>query len=201
MYYPIKASAQSASQGILSYSNSDDFLVVSPKTNSNVYLFSVGLDTVFSDFVNNSLFVPILWNICVLSQQTNQLYHIIGEDEIIPTTFSQQPLVVKGVSDSTEVIGQMIKNQKGYALKLYNQINKSGNYNITTNGEVVSGFSLNYSQKESIMEFADKKQMSKQFQDYSIEKKLPFSYLFLLFALLSIIIETILIYKLNKIKK
>ena len=51
------------------------------------------------------------------------------------------------------------------------------------------------------MEFADKKQMSKQFQDYSIEKKLPFSYLFLLFALLTIIIETILIYKLNKIKK
>ena len=201
MYYPIKASAQSASQGILSYSNSDDFLVVSPKTNSNVYLFSVGLDTVFSDFVNNSLFVPILWNICVLSQQANQLYHIIGEDEIIPTPFSQQPLVVKGVSDSTEVIGQMIKNQKGYALKLYNQIHKSGNYNITSNGEVVSGFSLNYSSKESIMEFADKKQVSKQLQDYSIEKKLPFSYLFLLFALLTIIVETILIYKLNKIKK
>lgn len=201
MYYPIKTSAQSASQGILSYSNSDDFLVVSPKTNSNVYLFSVGLDTVFSDFVNNSLFVPILWNICVLSQQTNQLYHIIGEDEIIPTPFSQQPLVVKGVSDSTEVIGQMIKNQKGYALKLYNQINKSGNYNIISNGKVVSGFSLNYSQKESIMEFADKKQMSKQFQNYSIEKKLPFSYLFILFALLTIIIETILMYKLNKIKK
>ena len=126
---------------------------------------------------------------------------VIGEDEIIPTPFSQQPLVVKGVSDSTEVIGQMIKNQKGYALKLYNQINKSGNYNIISNGKVVSGFSLNYSSKESIMEFADKKQVSKQLQDYSIEKKLPFSYLFLLFALLTIIVETILIYKLNKIKK
>ena len=166
-----------------------------------MYLFSVGLDTVFSDFVNNSLFVPILWNICVLSQQANQLYHIIGEDEIIPVPSSEQPLVVKSVSDSTEVIGQMIKNQKGYALKLYNQIHKSGNYNITSNGEVVSGFSLNYSSKESIMEFVDKKQVSKQLQNYSIEKKLPFSYLFLLFALLTIIVETILMYKLNKIKK
>lgn len=198
MYYPIKTSAQSASQGVLSFSNSDDFLVVSPKVNSNVYLFSVGLDTVFSDFVNNSLFVPILWNICVLSQQANQLYHIIGEDEIIPVPSSEQPLVVKSVSDSTEIIGQMIKNQKGYALKLYNQINKSGNYNVMNKGEVVSGFSLNYSPKESIMEFADKKQVSKQLQEYSVEKKLPFSYIFLLLALFTIIVETILMYKLNK---
>ncbi len=198
MYYPIKTSAQSASQGVLSFSNSDDFLVVSPKTNSNVYLFSVGLDTVFSDFVNNSLFVPILWNICVLSQQANQLYHIIGEDEIIPVPSSEQPLVVKSVSDSTEIIGQMIKNQKEYALKLYNQINKSGNYNVMNKGEIISGFSLNYSPKESIMEFADKKQVSKQLQEYSVEKKLPFSYLFLLLALFTIIVETILMYKLNK---
>ena len=201
MYYPIKTSAQSASQGVLSFSNSDDFLVVSPKVNSNVYLFSVGLDTTFSDFVNNSLFVPILWNICVLSQQANQLYHIIGEDEIIPVPSSEQPLVVKSVSDSTEIIGQMIKNQKGYALKLYNQINKSGNYNVMNKGEIISGFSLNYSPKESIMEFADKKQVSKQLQEYSVEKKLPFSYLFLLLALFTIIVETILMYKLNKIKK
>ena len=52
MYFPIVYSSSTAKQSVLTYSNSDDFLAISPKSSSNVYIFSVGLDTAFSDFVN-----------------------------------------------------------------------------------------------------------------------------------------------------
>lgn len=206
MYYPIKTTAQSARQSVLTYSNSDDFFVVCPKTISNVYMLSVGLDTTFSDFVNNSLFVPLMWNVCVLSQQANPFYHIIGEEEIIPSNSAEETLVVKGLNDSIEFIPQVIKNQKGYSLKLHNQATKSGNYNVINNGEIVSGFSLNYSPKESVMEFEIKKLKGIESQNLNFSKsQYPLTshnqYIFVLLSLLTIICETILIYKLNKITK
>ena len=207
MYFPIVSSSFTAKQSVLTYSNYDDFLAISPKSSSNVYMFSVGLDTAFSDFVNNSLFVPILWNSVALSEVNPQLYYTIGEREFVELvkneniSLNDEIISVKSKTDSLDFIPQLVKNQKGYALKLYNQVNKSGNFDIVLNDSVISGFSLNYPSRESIMEFTKKTDVSKELKSYSSEKKFPFAFIFVLLALVSILCETILMYKLNKLSR
>jgi hypothetical protein len=207
MYFPIVSTSSTAKQSVLTYSNSDDFLAISPMTSSNVYMFSVGLDTAFCDFVNNSLFVPILWNSVVLSEVVPKLYYNIGEEEQIilakekNTSLKEDIVSVKSKNDSTEFIPQLITNQKGYVLRLHDQVSSSGNYDVIVNGNVISGFSLNYSSKESVMEFVDKTDVNKELKAYSSQNKFPFAFVFIILALSSILCETILMYKLNKLSK
>ena len=207
MYFPIVSTSSTAKQSVLTYSNSDDFLAISPMTSSNVYMFSVGLDTAFCDFVNNSLFVPILWNSVVLSEVVPKLYYTIGEEEQIilakekNTSLKEDIVSVKSKNDSAEFIPQLITNQKGYVLRLHDQVSSSGNYDVIVNGNVISGFSLNYSSKESVMEFVDKTDVNKELKAYSSQNKFPFAFVFIILALSSILCETILMYKLNKLSK
>lgn len=206
MYFPINGSATTAKQSVMSYSNGEDFLAISPKNNSNVYMLSVGLDTAFSDFVNNSLFVPLMWNMCALSQVKSKLYYSIGEREFVEIgslenkSKEKNIFSVKGKTDSLEYIPQTKKNQNTYALNLYNQVNKAGNYEVYSDKEVVSGFSLNYSSRESLMEFSDKKEIKKDLKAYSSEKHFPFAFIFIIVALLCVLFESILLFKLNKLK-
>lgn len=206
MYFPIISTATTAKQSVLTYSNGEDFLAISPKNKSNVYMLSVGLDTAFSDFVNHSLFVPLMWNMCALSEVKSNLYYTIGEREFVElgslenNSKEKNIFSLKGKNDSLEYIPQSLKNQNTYALKLHNQINKAGNYDVFSEGEVVSGFSLNYSSKESIMEFSDKKELKKDLKAYSSEKHFPFASIFIIIALFCVLFESILLFKLNKLK-
>jgi hypothetical protein len=206
MYFPIISTATTAKQSVLTYSNGEDFLAISPKNKSNEYMLSVGLDTAFSDFVNHSLFVPLMWNMCALSEVKSNLYYTIGEREFVElgslenNSKEKNIFSLKGKNDSLEYIPQSLKNQNTYALKLHNQINKAGNYDVLSDGEVVSGFSLNYSSKESIMEFSDKKELKKDLKAYSSEKHFPFASIFIIIALFCVLFESILLFKLNKLK-
>lgn len=222
IYFPIETTSSTAKQSVLTFSNGLDFLTISPRENSDVYLLSVGLDTVFSDFVNNSLFVPLMWNMCALSQISGKLYYTIGKRELVnlmteKNLENEEILTVKSNIDSTEFIPQIVKTQSTVSLNLYNQMNKSGNYDVLQKDSVVSGFSLNYSSQESLLEFYNDKDLEDLLKDYANSrvfdyKKLTesqfkkssigfsFTFLFVLLALLSILGEVFVLLKLNKSK-
>lgn len=221
-YFPIESFSSTAKQSVMTYSNGKDFLAISPKNMSDVYMLSVGLDEEFGDFVNNSLFVPLMWNMCVLSQIKTDLYYTIGERDLvklpIDKAFDNGDLfVVQSVKDSMDFIPNITKNQSNISLNPYNQIKNAGNYNLVKKGEVFAGFSMNYSSRESLLEFYDDNELSKLLDKYSNTRvfdtrKLTesqfkssdvgfsFTFLLVLLALLSIVCEVVLLYKLNKLK-
>jgi hypothetical protein len=205
MYFPLITSSTTAKQSILTYSNGDDFFIVSAKNSSNVYMLSVGLDTIYGDFVNNSLFVPLMWNMCALSQVNTNLYYTLGEMDLIDLgrfvkdTIGEELLSVKAKEDSMSFVPQFIRNQSGYVLKLYNQIEKSGHYDVLYDGNVISGFSMNYSSRESLMEFADKELKDFKASGLQTYKSNRTFILFIILALLSILFEAFLLKKINKI--
>ena len=67
------------------------------------------------------------------------------------------------------------------------------------NGNVISGFSMNYSSRESLMEFADKE--LKDFKALGLQTYKPNRtfIVFIILALLSILFEAFLLKKINKI--
>jgi hypothetical protein len=205
MYFPLITNSTTAKQSILTYSNGDDFFIVSAKNSSNVYMLSVGLDTIYGDFVNNSLFVPLMWNMCALSQVNTNLYYTLGEMDLIDLgrfvkdTIGEELLSVKAKEDSMSFVPQFIRNQSGYVLKLYNQIEKSGHYDVMYAGNVISGFSMNYSSRESLMEFADKELKDFKASGLQAYKSNKTFILFIILALLSILFEAFLLKKINKI--
>lgn len=221
-YFSFDVNSATAKQSVMSFSNGDDFLIISPRPTSSVYMLSVGLDTNYTDFVNNSLFVPLMWNMCALSQINTNFYYTIGNKDLISFT-SEQNLnaddlfYIKSKNDSTEFIPHFVKNQSNIALNLYNQVSKSGNYDIYQGDSLVSGFSLNYSNRESLLEFYSDKELEEKFEKYSrvrvfdnrkltetqfkvSDVEFSFTFLFIILALLCVLCEVLILIKLNKMK-
>ena len=149
-HYKISAKNSSNRQSILSLEMGDDFISHFTFVGGDIYLFASPLNSASSNLGKHALFVPLLYNMALMSYKTSRLYYSIGKSKYFDAPTSKN---MENIYHLKSENYDIIPSEKfvGGKRKLYlqGQIKKSGNYLLTGNGKTLSAISFNYGNKES----------------------------------------------------
>ena len=167
-------------QSIMQFADGNDYLLVSPQKSSDIYLFAVALEEDWSDFVNQSVFVPTLWNICTLSRKIPQPYYTLGDNSFIDLSAyirldNEEVCEVKNKDKSISFIPQMLKQNKQIGILSQGQTKTADNYDLFLKDSTIGGFSLNYSRKESRLDFLSENELKERLKDNNISNSQIFA--------------------------
>ena len=116
----------------------------------NVYLFSSPLNIESSNFSNHALFVPIMYNVALMSAKTSSLFYRIGEQQYFdPPATVNSGHTYHLQSENFDIIPTERFTGGKRKLYLHNQLKKAGNYELTSQGEIKDIIAFNYKKKES----------------------------------------------------
>lgn len=179
-YYPLARRGAVAAQSIMRLSGGDDFLVVSPRAECDVYMFCSPFEEQWSNFPLQSLFVPTLWNMCTMSRKLPKVYYTLDKEPLIDLSAftaldNNQVLTVKNTETSQSFIPQMLKQGGKTSLRLLGQTKHAGSYDILQGDSLRGGFSLNYPRSESRLEFLDEGELKNRLAKSGISSSRVFS--------------------------
>lgn len=152
-HFPIIANSSMISMPLMSMINGRVFLYQTQSGNGQIFQLAVPLNTSFSDFPRQAVFVPVLYNLAIQSHIGHTLYGFIGDNKSIrmniPPPGGDKVFKLKSASGGPEVIPQV--QQSGSALQLFvgNLIQVADNYNLLHSGKSISSLAFNYNINES----------------------------------------------------
>ena len=151
--------------------NGSDFLISHKVENGNVYLLAVGLNEKFSDFQQQAIFVPTLFNMSLSDNLQNNLYYTIGQTHniILKNTNITGDNVLEIKNNNHAFIPELARNILGTQLYIHNQVKDADNYLLYDKDSVLMGLSFNYNRKESEMDFLSVEQIKEQIAQYGLE--------------------------------
>jgi hypothetical protein len=212
--YKIMQKASAAEEVLLRYRDGATFMGKYNIGKGHLFLCAAPLDTDFSDLVQNGeIFIPMLYRMALSSGNTRSLAYFIGKDNQLESenkdNSSEAVYKIKG--EGAEFIPEQRRLGSRLNLGINNQIKRSGFYNLFLKpGEVLDKFAFNYDRRESLMEFYSLDELKKRFGESVIvldgtyardfknllagEKKgTPLWKYCLIFALLFLLVETLLL--------
>lgn len=215
-YYRLVSSSSTVGQSLIRLLDGSDFLIVTPVGQGRCYLVSTPLRKEHTDFVQQAMFVPTLYNMALFSTPPLRPYHQLTATDPIPLTGSydaEQAAHLKGGNGGVDIIPDIRRMGAAQFMVPHGQLSTAGNYQLALNGITSEGLSFNYSRQESDMAFYDRSEIKKQIADAqlkycsvvpSAQKSMtdyirqrsqgtPLWRLCLLLALLALLVEIVLI--------
>lgn len=152
-HFPIVSGTGTMSLPLIKMINGRTFLSQTITGNGQIFQLAIPINTSFSNFPRQALFVPVLYNIALLSNPTHRLYSFIGDNKSIrlsiPPPGGDKVYILKSATDGIEIIPQL--QQSGSASNLFvgNLITKADNYQLLNAGKEISTLAFNYNRSES----------------------------------------------------
>jgi hypothetical protein len=152
-YYPLGFSSAMLTVPLMSMLNGRDFLTYTQSGMGQVLQFAVPLNPEFSNFPQQAIFVPVLYNIALISHPSHVLYNVIGDDKAIHigTTVPGGDKVykIKSVTGNFEMIPQI--STAGNMVNVFtgNQVPFAGNFELVNDKKVLASLAFNYNRGES----------------------------------------------------
>lgn len=219
-YFRLSSSTKTSRESIMKLQSQEDFLLVSQKDASRVYIFSSNLSDDFTDFIKQALFVPTIWNMALFNQVVPKPYYFIADKKPIDISMLKDvskilvPEIVS-IDNNISFIPQFLKENQKQSIVLHNQANKSGNYNIVEKGKVYGGLSLNYERGESDLSFLSSKDINSKLKkgllnDYNVletkqqlvstyfkksQNSFPVSIILLILLFICLSVETFILFR------
>jgi hypothetical protein len=137
-----------------------------------VYVFTIPMNSGFSNFVDHYLFAPTLYNIALYSQRQSQLSYTLGSDQ----SFEIDEAAVNGEevfhlvnkSQSFDVIPEHRTVNGGMNIYFSDQIKQAGNYELKLNNQLVSDAALNFNRTESDLDCYNADDLNAQVEKYNL---------------------------------
>ena len=152
-HFPIAVSSAMLTLPLMSMLNGRDFLAITNSGLGQVMQLTVPLDPSFSNFPQQALFVPVLYNIALISHPAHSLYNVIGDNRMIRigTTkpMGDKVFKIKSQEGGFEMIPQV--NSAGNMVNVFvgSQIAQAGNYVLTNENTTITSLAFNYNRGES----------------------------------------------------
>ncbi len=152
-YYPIVFSSAMLTVPLMGMLNNREFLTLTNSGMGQVLQFTVPLDPTFSNFPLQALFVPVLYNIALISHPSHNLYNFIGDNKgirIVTTLPSGDKIFkIKLLNSDFEIIPQI--NTAGNMVNIFvgNQIPMAGNFELVNDKNTIASLAFNYNRGES----------------------------------------------------
>ncbi|MBQ4205955.1 MAG: hypothetical protein II662_04785, partial [Bacteroidales bacterium] len=149
--------------------NGTSFFTLSKIGAGNVFSFASKFDKDWTNFTENSLFVPIMYKIAMLGGQVNRLSYTIGVDKEMTindlTAFSEGDIRIRDVENTFEMIPMVELRNNRALIRLYDELPGAGFYTINHGEEVLATTAWNDSRFESKMKFLDREEVDKLLKD------------------------------------
>ena len=143
-------------QSLLSLPGRQEFLSEYRLGKGRIYLSSVPLNEQASNFVRHSLFVPVMYQMALLSSQPQRLYSVLGRDqsvEIQGTSLSaNQTLTLR--KGKFEAIPDLRRTANTTQLYVADQLKESGTYELLKGDSLLAYLAFNQSGNESDLSYA-----------------------------------------------
>ena len=221
-HYRLTVQAGTVSQSVIRLLDGGDYLTCTPVGEGCCYLLATPLRTDYTDFVQQALFVPTLYNMALFSTPTAVPYHLLTGTDPIALLGSYDvedlPHLVGSDDASSDLIPDIRRIGSRQWLLPHGAVTQAGNYRLQDADATIpaEGLSFNYSRQESVMDFYTPNEVKRLVADMrlsgctvatSAQKSMtdyiqqrhqgkPLWRVCLLLALLALLAETILI-KLN----
>ena len=171
-YYRLNLSASTVAQSIIRLLDGSEFLTVTPVGSGRCYLLSTPLRKERTDFVQQALFVPTLYNMALYSTPLQQPYYLLTGTEPIPLTGSYDAERVAHLLNgdgSVDVIPDIRRMGAVQCMVPHGEVTVAGNYRLVDKGTAIEGLSFNYSRQESDLAFYDRSEVKKLIADAHLD--------------------------------
>ena len=156
-HYHISTNSRIASESLMGLSTSDDFLTVQPVGEGMLFLLASPLDIHFSNFPKQALFVPVFYNMALLSRPVPRLYFTIGRDELIRVSGKllkgDQVYTMRSNNSNFDFIPGKVEVNSVNFVQVHGQLKEAGNYSMLVGNQRFMGVSFNYNRSESDMKY------------------------------------------------
>ena len=152
-HFPIVFSPSMLTVPLMGMLNGREFLTLTNSGMGQVLQFTVPLDPVFSNFPQQALYVPVLYNIALISHPSHDLYNFIGDNKgiRIGTTFpvGDKIYTIRSLTGNFDMIPQI--NSSGNMVNIFvgNQVPMAGNFELVNDIKVITSLAFNYNRGES----------------------------------------------------
>ena len=154
---------------LISLQSGTSFFTLSKIGSGNIFNFASQLGKDWTNFTENSLFVPIMYKIALLGAQMSRLYYTIGVDKDIAindlTAFSEGDIRIRDANDNFDVIPMVVMHSNRALIRLYDELPGAGFYTINKGDKVIETTAWNDNRKESKMKFLDREEVDKLLKD------------------------------------
>ena len=149
--------------------NGTSFFTLSKIGSGNIFSFASQLGKDWTNFAENSLFVPIMYKIAMLGGQMGRLSYTLGVDKDIVindlTAFSEGDIRIRDEQGNFEMIPMVEMRNNRALVRLYDELPGAGFYTINKGDEIIETTAWNDSRKESKMKFLDREEVDKLLKD------------------------------------
>ncbi|MCD4746287.1 MAG: BatA domain-containing protein [Bacteroidales bacterium] len=171
-YYNISKGSRSNQETLLKMQNGNIFLNVQSCGKGMIYLFSVPMDTKFSNFTKHAIFVPTLYKLALLSNPVEKLFYTIGDEEIIEIrnvlVTGNNIFKIKKKAGDFEIIPEHRNINSQIYFYTHDQIKEADNYSIFNGENEISGISFNYNRNESDLNCYNSEELQNMLKDLEL---------------------------------
>ena len=157
--------SQASKRSILDFAGRRTFFGEYASGKGRVYLSAVSLNEAVSNLVSHSVFVPLMYQVAQLSLRDQQLFYIMGRDQLLETdkfTLNASQ-TLKLVNGSFEAIPDVRQMESGTGIYVADQIRENGNYSLKMGDSLLAVFSFNDNRTESDLQYASEEELESQF--------------------------------------
>ena len=154
---------------LISLQNGTSFFTLSKVGSGNIFSFASQFGKDWTNFADNSLFVPIMYKIAMLGGQMSRLSYTLGVDQDITindlTAFSEGDIRIRDAQGNFEMIPMVEMRNNRVLVRLYDELPGAGFYTINKGDEAIETTAWNSNRKESKMKFLDGEEVDKLLKD------------------------------------
>lgn len=172
-HFPILTSSKMLTTPLMEMLNGRNFLTLTSSGSGQVLQLAVPLDPTFSNFPQQALFVPVLYNIALISHGSHNLYSVIGDDKAIRVATKipsgDKVFRIKSADGKFEIIPQSKSVGNMVSIYVGNQITEAGNFNLTNDKTIVTSLAFNFNRNESDLQCLSNDELEKNLEKYRLE--------------------------------
>jgi hypothetical protein len=169
-HYELSSGTTAFKNNVLTLKNGHPFLTEYKVGKGTVYLSTVSLDKEASNFANHALFVPTLYNIALLSQNSYPLFHIIGTNASIDLNRTENEHIYHIKNKTIDVIPKTRNTNSNTTVFVDAGIEKADNYTLENEVHKI-GLAYNYNRNESDLSYLSSQEMDAIIQSNTINAK------------------------------
>jgi len=156
-----------ASVDILKFRDNNKYLSQFNRGKGRVYLFAAPLTEPFSSFINNALFVPVMYKIAMQSYQNkvNMAYTLSDKNIVYRAADQINKEIFKLVKDSIAYIPEQQIREGNLVFSVPSDVNEAGFYTLTKGDKPEAVFAFNLPKSESELNFYSTEELKTLTQD------------------------------------
>ncbi len=162
---------------LITLADGNDYLMVSTFGSGRCYLFTAPLRQPYTNFPQQAMFVPTLYNMALFSRPTGRPAWFLGDRTPIPLpqefgNSKEVPHLVN-LAGNIDLIPELRRTQQGPTTEIPNTLQEAGNYLLTlqpahNTRAATCGLSFNYGREESKMKFHKASDLKKTIREMNL---------------------------------